>query len=172
MPGKKTAKNTPKKEEAKTKEPSAKTLKLYRSETDRVLAGVAGGLGEYFNLDPILIRLLFLLVFLSGPGLIIYLVLWAIIPNKSKLNQTSNEALKENVDEIKVKARALAENVRQETRKQNTRLWVGLFLVLAGTVFFLDNFGFFRFFKLVKFWPLLLIVFGAAILSRKENEPR
>ena len=51
----------------------AETRKLYRSKTNRVLAGVCGGLAEYFNLDVTLIRVLFvLLAVLGGAGLVLY----------------------------------------------------------------------------------------------------
>jgi phage shock protein C len=61
----------------------AQTRKLYRSRTDRKLAGVCGGLAQYFNADPTLIRVLFVvLALLGGPGLVIYLVLWIIVPEE------------------------------------------------------------------------------------------
>lgn len=57
------------------------TKKLYRSNDDRWLAGVCGGIAEYFDLDPTLIRVLFILFgFVVGGGLIIYLLLWLIMP--------------------------------------------------------------------------------------------
>jgi phage shock protein C len=57
--------------------------KLYRSRTDRKLAGVCGGLAEYFNLDPTLIRVLFIvLAVLGGSGIIIYLAMWILVPNQ------------------------------------------------------------------------------------------
>jgi phage shock protein PspC (stress-responsive transcriptional regulator) len=60
------------------------TKRLYRSRTDRKLAGVCGGLGEYFNLDPTLVRVLFVLATLAGgPGLILYIVLWLVMPEAS-----------------------------------------------------------------------------------------
>jgi phage shock protein C len=59
------------------------TRKLYRSKTDRKLAGVCGGLARYFNLDATLIRVLFvLLAVLGGSGLIIYVAMWIIVPNE------------------------------------------------------------------------------------------
>jgi phage shock protein C len=59
------------------------TRKLYRSRTNRQLAGVCGGLAEYFNLDATLIRVLFVvLAVLGGSGLVIYLVLWIIVPRE------------------------------------------------------------------------------------------
>jgi phage shock protein C len=57
--------------------------KLYRSRTDRKLGGVCGGLAEYFNLDPTLLRVLFIvLAVLGGSGLIIYLAMWILVPNQ------------------------------------------------------------------------------------------
>jgi phage shock protein C len=61
----------------------ADTRKLYRSRTDRKLAGVCGGLAQYFNLDPTLIRVLFVvLAVLGGSGLVLYLAMWIIVPNE------------------------------------------------------------------------------------------
>ena len=59
------------------------TRKLYRSRTNRKLAGICGGLGQYFNLDATLLRVLFvLLAVLGGSGLILYLALWIIVPRE------------------------------------------------------------------------------------------
>ncbi len=59
------------------------TKKLYRSENDKMVAGVCGGLAEYFGWDPTLVRLAFAILFLlGGNGLLIYLVLWIITPHK------------------------------------------------------------------------------------------
>ncbi|MGD9093625.1 MAG: PspC domain-containing protein [Anaerolineales bacterium] len=55
--------------------------RLYRSETDRWLLGVCGGIAEYFNLDPIIIRILFIIfAMVFGGGILLYLILWLIIP--------------------------------------------------------------------------------------------
>jgi phage shock protein C len=59
------------------------TRKLYRSKTNRQVAGVCGGLAEYFNLDATLIRVLFvLLAVLGGSGLVLYIAMWIIVPNE------------------------------------------------------------------------------------------
>jgi len=59
------------------------TRKLYRSKTNRQVAGVCGGLAEYFNLDVTLIRVLFvLLAVLGGSGLVIYIAMWIIVPKE------------------------------------------------------------------------------------------
>jgi phage shock protein C len=57
--------------------------KLYRSRTDRKLAGVCGGLAQYFKLDATLIRVLFvLLTVLGGSGLLVYLAMWILVPDE------------------------------------------------------------------------------------------
>jgi phage shock protein C len=59
------------------------TRKLYRSKTNRQLAGVCGGLAEHFNLDATLIWVLFvLLAVLGGSGLVLYVAMWIIIPKE------------------------------------------------------------------------------------------
>jgi phage shock protein C len=60
---------------------SENVKRLYRSRDERWLAGVCGGLGSYFDLDPTLIRALFVLFGLVvGGGLLLYIILWIIIP--------------------------------------------------------------------------------------------
>lgn len=55
--------------------------RLYRSSQDKMLGGVCAGLGEYFGLDPTLIRLgTIIAVFGAGVGLLAYLVAWVLIP--------------------------------------------------------------------------------------------
>ena len=63
----------------------AETRKLYRSRSNRQVAGVCGGLAEYFNLDATLIRILFVvLAVLGGSGLVLYLAMWIIVPNAQR----------------------------------------------------------------------------------------
>jgi len=57
------------------------TKKLYRSRTQRMIAGICGGLAEYFSLDPTVVRVLFVAAaLLWGGGLLLYLILWFVIP--------------------------------------------------------------------------------------------
>ena len=59
------------------------TKKLYRSRKERWFAGVCGGLGNYFAVDPTLVRVIFVILSLTfGSGLLIYLSLWLLIPNE------------------------------------------------------------------------------------------
>ena len=59
-----------------------KKRRLYRSDKNRVIAGVCGGLGEYFAIDPIIFRLLFLVFLFAGFGILIYIIAWIFVPGK------------------------------------------------------------------------------------------
>lgn len=59
------------------------TKQIYRSGHNSVIGGVCGGLGEYFDIDPVIIRIIWLLLLFSGIGFFAYLIAWAIIPRKS-----------------------------------------------------------------------------------------
>ncbi len=57
--------------------------KFYLSTTDKKIGGVCGGLAEYFEIDSLLVRLLFVFMFFSlGGGLLLYLLLWILAPKK------------------------------------------------------------------------------------------
>ncbi len=56
--------------------------KLYRSRNNRMIFGVCGGLGEYFDIDPTLVRLVWLLFAFWGAGILAYLIAWIIIPEE------------------------------------------------------------------------------------------
>jgi phage shock protein C len=62
---------------------SFKGKKLFRSKKNKVIAGVCGGIGEYFNVDPVLIRLLWVVFTLMyGAGILAYIIAWIIIPKE------------------------------------------------------------------------------------------
>ncbi len=60
------------------------TKRLYRSQTDKMIAGVCGGLAAYFEIDPVVMRLIFvfLLVFGIGPIILAYIILWIVVPKE------------------------------------------------------------------------------------------
>ena len=60
--------------------------KLYRSRKNQIFAGVCGGIGEYFDIDPVIIRLLWVLLTFAGMGfgILLYIVAWIIIPLEPK----------------------------------------------------------------------------------------
>lgn len=66
--------------------PNEKVKRLYRSGKDRIIAGVCGGIAEYFNVDPTVIRLLWVVLTLLslGVGIIGYIIAWIIIPRNPR----------------------------------------------------------------------------------------
>ena len=62
--------------------------RIYRDPDNKVLGGVCGGLGAYFNVDPVIIRILFIaLVIAGGAGLLIYIILWIVVPEAKTVAQ-------------------------------------------------------------------------------------
>jgi phage shock protein C len=143
--------------------PEAVARKLYRSEKNVVVAGVAGGLGEYFQVDPVLIRLIIvILVVFGGSGIPLYLILWLVLPKQSQVEQNTEATVRSNVEEISTKAKVMIEDTRTVT-KNRPKQWLGVLLVAFGILFLLNNFTFVRFDLL---WPFILIGIGAAVLLR------
>ena len=71
---------------------SAEVKRLYRSKQERMLAGVCGGLGEYFNLDPTIIRAIFIAFgLIVGGGILIYIILWILIPEEPEDTELSGD---------------------------------------------------------------------------------
>ena len=63
--------------------------RLYRSNTNRVIAGVCGGIAEYFNIDPIIIRVIAVALLLAGSaGLWAYIILWIVVPKNPGVPET------------------------------------------------------------------------------------
>lgn len=57
--------------------------KLYLSDTNKKIGGVCGGIGEYFNIDPTFLRLIWIvLIFCAGTGLLAYIIAWILIPRR------------------------------------------------------------------------------------------
>ncbi|MBL7036784.1 PspC domain-containing protein [Candidatus Microgenomates bacterium] len=139
----------------------SKLQKLYRSEKDRTIAGVAGGLGDFFSTDPVFIRIMFVLMSVfGGGGVFIYIILWIVIPSKSKLGKPSEEYIQENVEELKTKS--------QEIAGKEPRVLLGIIIIVIGSSLLMQNFGFYKFDFLWKFWPLALIALGFTMLSKKK----
>ena len=75
--------------------------KLTRPNHDRKIAGVCAGLGNYFGIDPNIIRILFVLFFLfAGGGILIYLVLWIVMPQEKDDADVVGKNITEDVDEV------------------------------------------------------------------------
>jgi phage shock protein C len=80
--------------------------RLYRSRTQKMIAGVSGGLGEYFDVDPVLIRLLFVVTtFVSGVGLLAYVVLWIVVPLQGNEDTPRVDSLRRDFDDLSSRIR-------------------------------------------------------------------
>jgi len=142
---------------------SSEVKRLYRSKVDRIIAGVCGGFGEYFNIDPTIVRVLWLVIlFLTGIwlGLLIYLV--CLIVMKDNPEQSF-----------------------ADKKPQSTALYWGIGLVLLGLVLISNRWDWYYFrpfhfhffspwlFSWNRFWPIIIILFGVFYLIyvlRKNKE--
>jgi len=141
--------------------------KLYRSRKNRILGGVAGGIGKYFNVDPTLIRIIFvLLILFGGGGLFLYFILWLIIPSQLSLNEKEEENIKYNIQEIKSQTKKYLKTAKNASRNKESGFWLGLVFILFGIYLTLVNFGALRLFDLAKTWPIALISLGLILIFR------
>lgn len=108
------------------------TKKLYRSYQDKKIAGVCGGLAEYFDVDPVFIRALFIITTIGyGIGFIAYITLWIIVPERPRLIFTKEENI-----EIPVDSEILEEKPQDNKRKT----YFGAILITVGLILLLDEF--------------------------------
>ena len=139
------------------------TGRLTRSRRDRIIAGVCGGLAEYLDIDPILVRLAFLiLLFASGIGIPIYLILWIVMPNDDGQEENSSEVIQKNLGEM-------GEKVYTEVSRLGRPGTIGVLLVLFGAFFLLSELGILHGIGGAVFWPLVLIGAGIYLLLRRRK---
>lgn len=166
------------------------TKKLRRSLKDSVIGGVSGGLGEYFGTDPVIFRILFIvLTFTGGGGVLIYLLMWIFIP-KAEIDYDFFENKGNNAD-AKTEANDSTQEPKAEPfegdfkgakddpfgpvdknkpldpevlkRKKNGNLIGGALLIMIGMFFVADDF--FPWLSWEYLWPAALIIAGFAIIK-------
>jgi phage shock protein C len=141
----------------------AEQKRLIRSTTDRKVAGVAGGLARYFEIDPTFVRLAFVvLALLNGIGVLFYLVLWLVIPDEQSRELSGEAAVRANIDDMKAQAQRLTGNLRGTGRGPEL---VGIGMVAMGAIFLLH-----QFLPAVPagvVWPVVIIGLGVYILVRR-----
>lgn len=120
--------------------PPTRSPVLRRSSTDKVVAGVAGGLGRYLGIDPIILRIAFVVLTLSGAGILVYIIGWIAIPEEKPGEQVGNA---------------------QPSSANTARMIIGGLLILVGGAALLEN----LIPNLGKyFWPAAIILLGAGVL--------
>jgi phage shock protein C len=91
--------------------------RLYRSTSDAMLGGVAAGLGNYFHVDPTIIRIAFLLamLFSGGAFVLLYLALWLLMPTPGSTATQPNQIIQENMNEMGAKFRSFTKGAANPT---------------------------------------------------------
>ena len=143
--------------------------RLYRSDTDKLIGGVCGGLGEYLGLDPLIMRIAFaVLAMISGIGLAVYILMWLFIPLAHTGSVTQDEVVRQNVQEIQEQTKVWGHKAREtlggtSSRKAGSNMLIaGAVLIGLGLLSLLRNFGLLAW--IGKLWPLVLIAIGMVIL--------
>jgi len=143
-----------------------KTSALYRDRSDSMIGGVSGGMGKYLNLDPTIIRIIFLILAFFGGGIILYLILWIAIPLApiDYFEKTQYQINMEN--ETAGNARQTGEN--QQPAPQNKppsdgNLIAGVILIAIGGIFLINRFLDIDFGDL---WPFILLVAGLVLVIK------
>lgn len=141
--------------------------KLYRSQHQKVIGGVCGGIAEYFELDPVLVRILLVVsVFAFGTGFLAYIIAMIIIPKQEYVYQEAqnlnNEyAASQNAD--------YSENYQQEKTEypSKTKKFFALALITIGGLIILDDLISVLDFKYL--FPSMLILGGLFLLYNGRN---
>ncbi len=150
-------------------DPSWGSRRLYRSRRERMLAGVSGGLAEYFHIDPVLVRLLFVVttIVTGGGGLLAYIVLAIVVPEEPRaMTDDVSGDLPRSAAEIPPVPPAWTDDRQAVRRRQRA---AGFIVLAIGVIFLLANFNVFDWDTFWRFWPLLLVLGGVILLLRRSG---
>ncbi len=144
--------------------------RLMRSDKDRLIAGVCGGIGAYLGVDANLVRAFFALLFVLQPATaLLYLLLVVLLPREGAEDQPLEERVRESARELEQKLDSIDLDLDFEfgTHDTSGRFWVGVGLVVLGVYLLLANLGL--------FWidwgqvvALLLVGFGVYLLLARR----
>lgn len=135
--------------------------RLYRSEEDKKVAGVCGGIAEYFGIDSTIIRLIWLVsIAVYGTGLLIYIIAAIIMPTMEEINIKADP--QKNSDEAN-KQRSNAVNKSFDGEKN--RKVFGYVLIVIGAILLSKRFLVLRWLSFKFLFPIILIILGILVLS-------
>jgi phage shock protein PspC (stress-responsive transcriptional regulator) len=147
--------------------------RLYRSRRNRVFAGVAGGLGEYFDIDPVFIRVIFVVATLAGAaGLLAYIILWIVVP-KERFDYQTYKTTTEGATNMAEGSSGEKQYPNHGYRHHghNGGVTGGLILIVIGGLFLADNY--LPHFSFSDTWPLILVAIGIGLIMnsvRRDGE--
>lgn len=137
--------------------------RLYRSRGDKVFGGVCGGLAKYFNLDVVIVRIIFVVsALIWGLSFVLYLVLWIAVPPEPVKFGASSEVTSGSAEEEKTG--------KERVKSKRSREIFAIVLIVLGIFITLNNM--FVWFTGRFYFPIILILIGLLILlysSKKEN---
>jgi phage shock protein PspC (stress-responsive transcriptional regulator) len=153
--------------------------KFYRSRTDRILFGVCGGLGKYFGIDPILFRLLFILLFLmNGAGVILYAIMIFLthqepLEHEPGSPETKEDNLKDEfhnlTEKIEEKAHEFSSQTKAEENKMSdSRNLLGGIIIVFGLFFLMKQFFPIAWMNTDVIWALAVIAIGFYIIFKNK----
>jgi len=139
--------------------------KLYRSKKDQMIAGVCAGIGEYFELDPTLVRLAFILLsFAGGGGVIAYIICAIVIPEKpADYDYEKEEA------EVFDKEGNPVEKDPDSTQKKTKKI-IGIGLLILGSMMLFDKF--FWWFDNGIIWGVAIVAIGGLLLFKPAKDEK
>ncbi len=139
--------------------------KLMRSESDKIFAGVCGGIAAYLGVDAIFVRLAFiLLIFASGIGVILYLALMILMPKEEGGDLTSAQTVKNNFEQFGNDVSSGMKRARQHP--QGPTIAAGL-MILLGVYFLFNNLGLLGWLDGDIIWPMAIIALGVYIFAKR-----
>jgi len=139
--------------------------RLYRSTSDRIIAGVAGGIAEYFAIDSTLVRIIFVaLSFGGGIGVGLYILAWVMVPTRDQAS-IAEQWLSHRPSKAEAEVQ---QEFKEAIRTVRVHSSAGLWLILLGLILLVGNFNLISFDTIAKLWPVLLILLGWQILSRRR----
>jgi phage shock protein C len=141
--------------------------RLERSRTNRVIGGVCGGLGEYLDIDPTFVRVVMVILGLSGIGILVYIALLILMPQPGEAMPFVRPAAgaATPVDPSAPVVPAVVDPLAAERRRNA----VGILLVAVGAIFMLGNLGFFRGLDWKYIWPLIIIALGVYLIAQRTR---
>lgn len=141
--------------------------KLTRSRRHKVFGGVCGGLAQYFNIDPIIIRIIFVVLTIAqGMGILAYIIMWIVIPEEPFEQAYPLDPSITGTDNANSGQSDFMASM--PPKKENGKLILGIILIGIGIVFMADRF--LPYFDFSDVFPFALVVIGASLLFNSFNK--